>query len=336
MKPRILFLLSALIVALAGWAAAQEPILELSITPSTVAIPAGGEGRIRLIAKNTSIHEADDLTVSPVSPDSFTFAAEPETLESIPPFSTGSIDITVRTGKDIPAGDYKGNLAVVYTYCIGEFCFQIAETLDFGVVVEPASSPVQTGPIAAPTAGPEIPWPWIGFGGGLALLAGALIGARRSGSRWHIYLIVASLSFVGLGYGAANQQHEQAQGIGAVLCTSCVGIEEASSKEASISPAGLARLSEIEGTRELIVFYAPWCHACPYAEAMVVLAAEQNPGISYRFVNVEQDPKIAAEYGMIRSGRTIVPAVVRTDTGEVIFGIADFEERLIEMLEEGG
>jgi len=133
----------------------------------------------------------------------------------------------------------------------------------------------------------------------------------------------------------ANDQHEQAQEIGAVLCTSCVGLEEASSGEGSLSAAGIERIKGIENKRELIVFYAPWCHACPFAEAMVAQAALHNPAISYRFVDVGKEPELALRHGLIRSGKTIVPAVLRVDTGKVIFGIEDFEERLIDMLEEG-
>jgi len=323
-------------IALAACAAAQEPILELSITPSTVHIPAGGGGHLRLIAKNTSVRRADDLTASLASPDRFTILTEPEELKAIDPFSTGAIDIVLKTGKDTPEGDYNGSLAIVYTYCIEELCFQIAETRDFDIVVESAGEAVQTPSVTGPIARRTIPWPWIGFGVGLVILAAALLEAKRTMVNRYIYLVLVVIASAGLGYGVADQQHEQAQGIGAVLCTSCVGLEEGGPSEASFSPAGIARLARIEGDRELIVFYAPWCHACAYAEEMVALAAEQSPGISCRFINAEEAPELAAEYGVIRSGKTIVPAIVRVDTGEVIFGIEGFEERLIEMLEEGG
>jgi hypothetical protein len=38
---------------------------------------------------------------------------------------------------------------------------------------------------------------------------------------------------------------------------------------------------------------------------------------------------------VIRSSRTIVPAVLRVDTGEIIFGVEDLEERLLNLLEVG-
>jgi len=328
-------LLGILVITIAACAVGQEPILELSISPASVHIPPGGEAHLLLIAKNTSIREADGLSASLTAPDRFAIVTEPETLKVIAPFETGSIDIIVRSEDGIAGGDYKGELSIVYTYCIGELCFQIADSLTFDIAVEAVSKVVQTTSVAAPLHRREVPWPWIGFGAAIVLLGGALLKGGRTGTDWYIYLILVIIAFASLGYGVARNQHEQAQGIGAVLCTSCIGIEDAASREASISTAGLERIAKITEPRELIVFYAPWCHACPFAEAIVAQAAEENPVISYRFVNVEEDPQLAAHYGVTRSGRTIVPAVLRVDTGRIIFGIEKLEERLIELLEEG-
>jgi len=332
---RAFLLLGILGIVLAARTAGQEPILDLSIAPVTVHLPAGGEAHLRLTAKNSSVHEADGLTASLAAPDRFTIATEPETLKVIEPFSTGTIDILLRSAKDTPEENYNGKLAIVYTYCIGELCFQIADSLTFDIAVEAVSEVVQTTSVAAPLHRREVPWPWIGFGAVIVLLGGALLKGGRSGTDWYIYLILVIIAFASLGYGVATYQHEQAQGIGAVLCTSCIGIEEAGAAEASLSEAGIAQIEGIEGERDLIVFYAPWCHACPFAEAMVEQAAEHNPAISYRSVDVEKAPELAAQYGIIRSGRTIVPAILRVDTGKVIFGIENLEERLIEMLKEG-
>jgi thiol-disulfide isomerase/thioredoxin len=85
----------------------------------------------------------------------------------------------------------------------------------------------------------------------------------------------------------------------------------------------------------LIVFYAPWCHSCPYAEAMVEAMAAETEHITYEFIDVDAERDLAASYGVIRSSRTIVPAVLRVDTGEIIFGVEDLEERLLNLLEVG-
>jgi hypothetical protein len=36
---------------------------------------------------------------------------------------------------------------------------------------------------------------------------------------------------------------------------------------------------------------------------------------------------------VVRSARTVVPAIIRVDTGEVIFGSEELEERLVDLLE---
>ena len=66
---------------------------------------------------------------------------------------------------------------------------------------------------------------------------------------------------------------------------------------------------------------------------MVAAAAEINGQIVYRIIDVDEQPAEAEAYGVVRSGRTIVPAVVRLDTEEVLFGIEAFESRFITLLE---
>jgi len=135
-----------------------------------------------------------------------------------------------------------------------------------------------------------------------------------------------------LTYGVFERQHDQAQGIGAVLCTSCVGIEEARTEDPELSLAAIEEIESIAEDIELIVFYAPWCHACPFAEALVELISEHNARISFVFSNVEEEPELAVRHDVIRARRTIVPAVLRVDTGEVVFGVEDLEVRLLAML----
>ncbi|MBU0595270.1 thioredoxin family protein, partial [Candidatus Bipolaricaulota bacterium] len=127
-------------------------------------------------------------------------------------------------------------------------------------------------------------------------------------------------------------QQEQAQGIGAVLCTSCVGIEEARTEDPELSLAAIEEIESLAADIALIVFYAPWCHACPFAEGLVELIAGHNDRITFAFSNVEEEPELAAQHAVIRSNRTIVPAVLRVDTGEIVFGVENLEERLLAML----
>ena len=82
------------------------------------------------------------------------------------------------------------------------------------------------------------------------------------------------------------------------------------------------------------MFYATWCRSCPYAEALADLVAARNPRIVVRHVDAETEPELAALHSVTRSGRTVVPAIVRVDTGEVLFGVEDLGQRLVDLLEE--
>ena len=130
-------------------------------------------------------------------------------------------------------------------------------------------------------------------------------------------------------------QHEQAQGIGSVLCTSCVGIEEAGSTDVRLSAGTIAALETLQEDAELTVFYAEWCHACPVAEATGERMAEVTERIRYRFVDVADEPELAESLGVVRSGRTVVPAISRAGSSEILFGVEDLEERLLELLGVG-
>jgi thiol-disulfide isomerase/thioredoxin len=170
--------------------------------------------------------------------------------------------------------------------------------------------------------------------GGILLL-GAILLWRLADMRLPLYVALFLIAVGGLAYGVILGQHEQAQGIAAVLCTSCVGIEEAPHEEPALSEDALSALTRLDTDVKLIVFYAPWCHTCPYAEAMVQQVAGATDHITYKFVNVDTNRDLAASNEIIRSNRTVVPAILRVDTGEVIFGIEDLEARLLDLLEVG-
>jgi thiol-disulfide isomerase/thioredoxin len=117
-----------------------------------------------------------------------------------------------------------------------------------------------------------------------------------------------------------------------VLCTSCVGIDEARGEAPPLSDSAILALAGLQKSIDLIVFYAPWCNTCPYAKSMVREMAERTDLLSYSFVNVDTNRELAESNGIIRSKRTIVPAIVRVDTGDIIFGIEDLEARLLKVL----
>ncbi|MBE0634456.1 hypothetical protein IH601_00455, partial [Candidatus Bipolaricaulota bacterium] len=149
-----------------------------------------------------------------------------------------------------------------------------------------------------------------------------------------VTLLLVGVLAVGLGYGISLKQDQQAQSIGAVLCTSCVGIEETPHRDPELSDDGQQRVMALTERIELLLFSAPWCHACPYAKELVRQVTELNSLITNQVIDVDEDRDAADRNGIIQSGRTIVPAILRVDTGEVLFGIEDLEERLMTLLEE--
>ncbi len=307
-------------------AVAQGPILSFSTAPSEVRLPPGGTASFSVEITNKSAHTADDITVTPSVPDGLTITPSKGRLKEIGPFGKESIEFTVSAASNIATFTYDLTLSILYTYCIEVSCFQISDELTVPVTVTTTAA----GTVHRETVHRSFP-PWVIPAAGIVLL-GIGIAMWAMGFRIPLYLVLFLFVIGGFVYGVKLGQHEQAQGIGAVLCTSCVGIEESRSEAPRLSDAALRALSELDRKVNLIVFYAPWCHSCPYAEAMVKEMAKANPLISYKFVNVDENHDLAAAHGIIRNQRTVVPAVLDVETGEVIFGIDGLENKLLRML----
>lgn len=323
--------LSAL--AASGIAVGQESILTLSVIPTQIAISQGGEALVVLRVENSSVYQADDIEPT-LEVEGIAFRAEPEEIEALGPFDSATIALQLSANTEIALGTSSHFLGVLYSYCIGELCFQFSEQIPVTLTVEPPSEvPIEL-PVALPVESDIAFWARIGaLALGLLLLGGALASRRITSARWPPYVVLLLFVLGGLGYGVVLDQHEQAQGIGAVLCISCVGIEEAQHGEPELTAVGIEAIEAIDREIELLVFYAVWCHACPFAEAMVEEVARRNPLIAFRAVDVEAEPDLAEISGVIRSGRTVVPAILRVDTGETVFGAEDLETRLIDLLE---
>lgn len=322
------FFLLLFIVSPVAWA--QESILTFSIEPGAVTLSPGGEVGVRVEVDNTSIYEADDVTVTLEEEGGLSIRSETGVLKLISPFTQEWIDLTLVSDSDLPPGRYIISLQVIYTYCIDVSCFQIVDEIPLTVAVEEGAVSLPTPPPAKRSSHGWI-LPLIAGG----LLVGALLLRRTRGMTFLLYFVLFVIVAGALAYGVRLNQHEQAQGIAAVLCTSCVGIEETHHEEPYLSSSAIDALAKLDRDIELIVFYAPWCHSCPYAEAMVEKMAALTPYLSYQFIDVDAERDLAATYGVIRSSRTIVPAVLRVDTDEIIFGVEDLEERLLNLLEAG-
>jgi len=322
------FFLLLFIVSPVAWA--QESILTFSIEPGAVTLSPGGEVGVRVEVDNTSIYEADDVTVTLEEEGGLSIRSETGVLKLISPFTQEWIDLTLVSDSDLPPGRYIISLQVIYTYCIDVSCFQIVDEIPLTVAVEEGAVSLPTPPPAKRSSHGWI-LPLIAGG----LLVGALLLRRTRGMTFLLYFVLFVIVAGALVYGVRLNQHDQGQGIAAVLCTSCVGIEETHHEEPYLSSSAIDALAKLDRDIELIVFYAPWCHSCPYAEAMVEKMAALTPYLSYQFIDVDAERDLAATYGVIRSSRTIVPAVLRVDTDGIIFGVEDLEERLLNLLEAG-
>jgi len=278
---------------------------------------------------NKSLHPADDIAVSLVDADGFALDPAKAEIKIVQPSGKETLDLNLVALPYAAIGTHDLTLQIIYTYCIEVSCFQIVDSVSIPVLVTTAS----IGPTTVVRAR-SIPKWVIPIIGGILLL-GTILLWRLADMRLPLYVALFMVAVGGLAYGIILGQHEQAQGIAAVLCTSCVGIEEAPHEEPALSEDALSTLARLDTDVRLIVFYAPWCHTCPYAEAMVQQLAGATHHITYEFVNVDTNRDLAASNEIIRSNRTVVPAILRVDTGEVIFGIEDLEARLLDLLEVG-
>jgi len=313
-------------VLLACTAVGQESILSFTISPEKIEVAPGGTASFQLSVDNKSLHAADDIAVSLVDAPDFSLVPAEADIKVIQPFGKDALDLSLVATTDAGLGTHDLTLQVIYTYCIDVSCFQIVDTVTVPVLV----STTTVGQTRTITARSLPTWVIPTVGG--ILLFGAILLWRFAGMRLPLYVVLLLTLIGGLAYGVILGQHEQAQGIAAVLCTSCVGIEEARANNPTLSESAVSALGRLDTDIKLIVFYAPWCHTCPYAEAMVKEMAGATDRIAYEFVNVDANRDLAASNGVIRNQRTVVPAILRVDTGQVIFGIDNLEERLLNLL----
>ena len=309
----------------------QEPILRFTVDPPEAAVATGGKVTVTLHVQNGSIYEADDVAVQFEDRETgFSLRSTPSSLKQVPPFGDAKLDLTLSAPESLPAGSYELPMDVIYSYCVDDVCFQIVEELLLNVRVEKEVPPALPARIERPSV-----CGWLIPVLGVVLAAGGIVLWRVNRLTFPLYAVFFVLIAGGLTYGVIHRQHQQAQGIGAVLCTSCVGIEEAQREVPQLSPGALAALATLENDVELIVFYAPWCHSCPFAEAVVEKMADASERVNSRFINVDQQRELATSLGIIRSGRTIVPAILRVDSGEVIFGTENLVARILSLLGAG-
>ena len=328
---RLAFLVTVF-VGLAVFATAalsQDVILSFEWTAERLTVSPGGEATVGLIARNDAVYEADDLELEiDLGETGFEVSVEPELVAKIAPFGEATLLVTVRAPEGGAEGEFELRADALYTYCIEESCFLIAEPLTLRVAVVAGAEPGLPTPVAR-----HDPWSPVVAGLVLGALAVSLALGRRP--RWRIpaILLLTLAAGLGLAFGTLRSQHEQAKSIGASLCVSCVGLEPTTHHAPELTAGEEQLLAWVTEARELLVFSARWCHACPIAKAFVAAVDEASPGITHRVVDVEEEPELAEAFGVVRGGRTVVPAIARVDTEELFFGTEDLKARLFALLD---
>lgn len=314
---------------------AQNPILDFSFEGESLMLPLEGSGTAWLHVNNASVYEADMIEIMLLSGAVDLGPVEP--IEILDAFSDARMAVTIFPGIDAVEGEGEALFELSYTYCIDDLCFQIIEEITLSLAVVPAVVEPVNGQISDPIVLPpesERTWwkPVLPIALGLVLMA-SLIAGKIWGRRWWVLLLLAAVLATGLGYGIVLKQDQQAQSIGAVLCTACVGIEVTPREEPKLSEDAHQRIASLDEEIKLLLFTATWCKSCPYAKAMVDQVIAINSAVTVQLIDVDESKDAADHYGIVQSNRTIVPAILRVDTGEVIFGIEDLEARLMSLLE---
>jgi len=358
----IVILLISAIGALAQKGGVEE-VLRFTTSSGSVAIQQGGQAEIRIDVANRSIYKAEDIEIEELVPGTFRIAGDPEPIALIDAFSSEVVDLTVEAAADAPLGENQATVEIYYTYCEGELCFQMTDSLSLLLHVEPglaeqtsSQTVLPTGTQTESTTPPEDPDIGIGptagridrrspgdlsgwqgwlifFGAGLSL-AGVLVANGRTALRRRSFVPLVLLGAFLLVGGILFGQHDQARSIGAVLCISCVGIEVAQDiHRAELSTSAVEALASLDEKVHLVVFSAEWCHSCPFAKEMVNQMAEASDRLTYEIIDVDLEPQRAIDAGIVESGRTIVPAILREGSEDVVFGTERLERRLLELLD---
>ncbi|HAF70345.1 MAG: Alkyl hydroperoxide reductase/ Thiol specific antioxidant/ Mal allergen [Acetothermia bacterium 64_32] len=305
-------------VEFSGPVVAPEPILEVSL-PEGVGLAPGGAVDLQVQLANSSPYLAEEVALGLTDLPQGVEAKEVK-LAELPGFGQRTLALEVRSQEGVPLGNYQAKLILTYHYCIGESCFQLSDELPLTLVV---------GEETTATKAPWSPW-WVLVLIGVGVALAWLVFGRGVSA---LSILLLFLAGAAMGVGVYLGQAQQAQLIGAVICTSCVGIETERRDQPVLSEETKRELALVSRRIDLVVFHAPWCHSCPYAIAMAQEFSHANPNIHLELVDAEEEPDRALQAGVFRSGRLVVPAILNPATGEVIFGITDLEARLLALIQ---
>lgn len=298
--------------------AGAEPILEIHV-PLEVGLSVAEESALPVRIVNTSPYLAEEIRFSVTGLPAGVEVRLPAPL-ALPAFGERTVILTfsLKT-EDALTLPTQIKLDLNYHYCIAEACFQMTQEVLTTLVL---------GKIAKGNL--NVPW-WL-----LLLLAAGLFVS------WFLWgrglgvlsLVLFVIAVAAMGFGVYLGQARQAQRIAQVLCSSCIGLEEARSVQTGLSPELRAEFSSLPKSAHLRLFYTQWCRACPYAKALVLEIAALNPRIFVELVDADLERDKAEAAGVVRHGKTIVPAVLVLETKTVLFGTEELAVRLLTALRE--
>ena len=153
------------------------------------------------------------------------------------------------------------------------------------------------------------------------------------------FLLLCGFALFAVVGALLHREHKQAHHIATQLCVSCIGLEHTYilHGKPQISDKTKRFLAGLKNEYELVSFTAEWCTNCPFAKAVVKEFVRAAGGrLSMRVIDVEKEPKEAAKFPIEKGGRVVLPAVavIKGRTVRVIFGAADLERRLTELLRQ--
>jgi thiol-disulfide isomerase/thioredoxin len=304
--------------ALPELSAKAEPILEITV-PKETGLRPGEESSLSLRITNASPYLAEEIRFSVQGLPAGIVSKTPDIFD-LPAFGERTISLTFLAPKLEPKDfPIPIKVRVEYHYCIAEACFQMVQeaetTLVFGGEQSERFCPSLVG------------FDFVGHGGARDLAHLGPGSFRFFGVYLCLgrgYFGVRGLSWAGPP-GAAHRRRPLH-----ILC----GIEEPHPSQAELSSELRLAFAALPKASHLVLFYTPWCRACPYAKNLVTEIAQINPKISVEMVDADSERERAEKAGVVVNGKAVVPAILIEETGRVLFGTNDLATRLLSALKE--
>ncbi len=334
LKPTVMIPITLLFIlclnTLVSQANCQDGIIELTVKISPTKLEKGSTGEIRVIVRNTGAYEAEKINVSiSMDPDEgkgIKLKRCHGEIGRLPPYGEKELTFPFKVAEEAGSKRYLLKVEAKYMYCTETMCFFPTASVKKEITL---GEEVEEGVFTIPLE--NIFFILSAFS--LGFFSAALFSLFRKRGRTALAcLFLTSISLITM--ALYSKQHVMAKSVSENLCLSCVGLDTSEELEKiEISPETEAEIRKIEGKITLIVFKSKFCHACPYAEKWVKAFSDKSGGkISYKVVDVEEEPRLAEKYGVKSNNKYLVPAISVKGRGKTIFGTNNLEKRILELI----